>query len=205
MITKLLVHPDQEIQISEVDKLLTALDLTRFHPDVLWVEGDRLGVEQAKQVREHFLLKPHSAKGKVVVVVGADNFTSDAQNSLLKTLEEPPGEAQLILTASSEGALLPTVISRCETVYISSKADKKVDYDRAERFLNLDLEGRFVMIDDTEDKDLLLEELLRYYGDTLGDKPTQVENAKLVLRALEWQKSNVSVRAILEYLSLSLM
>jgi len=49
-----------------------------------------LGVKDAKKVREHFHLKPYSAKGRVVVILQSDRLTLEAQNSLLKTLEEAP-------------------------------------------------------------------------------------------------------------------
>src|SRR5258708_37182718 len=102
MITKLLIHPEIDTRIQAVEDHLKALNLSNSHPDVLWMEDEKLGVEQAKQIRQFLSLKPYSAKSRVIVVLNTQNFTPDAQNSLLKTLEEPPTEATILLTADSD-------------------------------------------------------------------------------------------------------
>ncbi|MBI4601525.1 MAG: hypothetical protein HY721_06130 [Planctomycetes bacterium] len=58
----------------------------------------------------------------VAVLERADLMTEPAANALLKTLEEPPGSAALLLTAQSTGSLLPTIVSRCHRVYLPRAA-----------------------------------------------------------------------------------
>lgn len=75
-----------------------------------------------------FLLEPASrsaqlGNGKVFLVEEADTMNPQAQNALLKTLEEPHGKTLIILLASQPGALLPTIRSRCQPVYFAPIPD----------------------------------------------------------------------------------
>jgi DNA polymerase-3 subunit delta' len=90
--------------------------------DVLWVApGDRSKVgrillEQAQQIRSDVSRRPVIGKRKVVVISPADALTADAVNCLLKTLEEPPEYAILVLLASDTANVLPTILSRCQVL-----------------------------------------------------------------------------------------
>lgn len=93
--------------------------LNRAHPDpeVRRRKGLDLGVD----VLRHFLIDkvgftPTRGRAKVFVVREADRITTQAQNALLKTLEEPPGTTYLILLVSAIDRLLPTTLSRCQVV-----------------------------------------------------------------------------------------
>lgn len=97
------------------------------HPDVTLVrrrEGGSKGEPRAQilieQVREEIqdpiAYKPFEARYKVFVVVDADRMTEEAQNCLLKTLEEPPPHSLLVLIASRLEPFVDTVVSRCQIV-----------------------------------------------------------------------------------------
>jgi DNA polymerase-3 subunit delta' len=64
---------------------------------------------------------------KVVVIAGAERMTDEAANALLKTLEEPPAHVVLILTATDAGLLLPTIVSRCQVVALSTLSRVQVE------------------------------------------------------------------------------
>jgi len=64
-------------------------------------------------IREFLRTGPLSAKRKIVVIQQAERLNHRAANSLLKTIEEPPPFAKLILTSDAIGAVLPTILSRC--------------------------------------------------------------------------------------------
>jgi DNA polymerase-3 subunit delta' len=70
-------------------------------------------VDQIREVTRHAGSSPRQGKVRVFVIDPADRMNAEAQNALLKTLEEPPGRSVLILVASRPHALLPTVRSRC--------------------------------------------------------------------------------------------
>ncbi len=97
------------------------------HPDVAFVrllEGSRGGTRRSQividQVREEIQqpisYKPFEGKWKVFVVADAERMTEQAQNCLLKTLEEPPPRSVLVLLAERLEPFLPTVVSRCQVV-----------------------------------------------------------------------------------------
>lgn len=91
------------------------------HPDIFLVEpeGRSIKNDQIKAFQGEVHLKPYESRRKVFIIDRADTMTPQAQNSLLKVLEEPP-EASLILlvTANREG-LLPTVRSRCQRLHFN--------------------------------------------------------------------------------------
>ena len=105
----------------------------RNHPDVTWVVPDAeqlkrgwagrsdfdrtpsrdIRVEQIRQLQERLALRALEAPHKVVIVTPAHAMNGQAQNALLKTLEEPPRDTVMVLVSSQPDRLLPTVRSRC--------------------------------------------------------------------------------------------
>lgn len=209
MLTKLIISPSKEVQVKKVKEILTGLEVTNPHPDLLWIEPEeekKLGVKDAKTIQIHLSFKPYSAKGKVVVIIGADTFSLDAQNSILKTLEEPPSSASIILTASAEEGLLETIRSRCEIVKIQSENSKIQDTryrKEIEQLLKAPLEERFQIIEKTEDREGLFQALVEYTAKELPNNPKLLEFAKEVSEAEKWAKHQGNIRTILEYLMLS--
>lgn len=119
VIARLLISSSLEGRVGKIEQILADHELRRNHPDLLYFEaGEKLGIEQARKIKEHFSLKPYSSKGRAVVLEDASVMTTDAQNALLKTLEEPPEEAILLLGATSDAELLPTVLSRVEIIIL---------------------------------------------------------------------------------------
>ena len=96
------------------------------YPDVMVVEPevDEFGevkrgvlIEQIREVVERRApLRPYEGRVKVFVIRGADTMTPQAANAFLKTLEEPPAATLFVLTAADQARLLPTIVSRCQTV-----------------------------------------------------------------------------------------
>ncbi|MFW6035427.1 MAG: DNA polymerase III subunit delta' [Halothermotrichaceae bacterium] len=93
------------------------------HPDVRVVEieeGKAIKIEQIRSLQKDIAYKPYESKHKVYIIDQAEQMTPQAANSLLKTLEEPPEYVVLILLAEEIDKLLPTVISRCQQIYLNS-------------------------------------------------------------------------------------
>lgn len=206
MVAKIIISVSKDLREKYLNKALKENSLTQNHPDLLYFEdSEKLGVEQAKKIREHLSIKPHSAKVKAVILESAHNLTQDAQNSLLKTLEEPPNSALIVLGAGNESNLLPTVLSRCELIYLDAKIEQQMSNIKDEdikKLLDMSIQERFEYIEKLEDKEGLLKALSRFYSEELKKDPSQVKMAKKVLAAEEWANSNVNTRAILEYLML---
>ena len=88
------------------------------HPDLILVEPTEkeIQIAQIRDLNWKLSLKPYSVPFKVAILDQAHLMNSEAQNCLLKTLEEPKGKTVLILIAESPGLLLPTIVSRCENI-----------------------------------------------------------------------------------------
>lgn len=107
--------------------------LTQNNPDIIRVTHEKpntVGVEDIRnQINRDIGIKPYSCKYKIYIMNEAEKMTPQAQNALLKTLEEPPEYAIIILLTTNLNALLPTVISRCVTMSMKPVEDKLVkDY-----------------------------------------------------------------------------
>ncbi|PWH18547.1 MAG: hypothetical protein DDG60_00395 [Anaerolineae bacterium] len=79
-------------------------------------EGGTLKVEQVREVTKFLALKPYQSSFKIVLFLRFQEANASAQNALLKTLEEAPPYALLMLTADTAEQLLPTIVSRCEVM-----------------------------------------------------------------------------------------
>lgn len=88
------------------------------HPDLSIIEpdGKSIKIDQIRQMQSKIVIKPFDGQKKIILIDHADKMNDAAANSLLKTLEEPPAYAILILTASHTSALPPTLLSRCQLI-----------------------------------------------------------------------------------------
>jgi len=219
MIPLLLIGQDITKRRQEAEKILVSHGFYPGHPDLLWFEtGEKLGVEQTKEIREFLKLKPYQAKEHMVVLLSAEVLTPEAQNTLLKTLEEPPGEATIILGAGSEEQLLSTILSRCQIQRITREHQSTMisekDIEIVEKLLKSSIEERFKYVEKTDDKEKLLFLLIAYFRHKLLDRPLsddpiapsrwEVGYLKELVEAEKWVKQNVNARAILEYLMLKM-
>lgn len=107
----------------------------RTHPDFLLLspEGSTLKLEQAKELQAFLATPPNTAGHKVAVVESCHLLTVEAGNSLLKILEEPPGQSICILTADNPDNVLPTLVSRSQVYILSSLPDSILREALAER------------------------------------------------------------------------
>src|SRR5207302_9541257 len=107
---RLEVHPDFW---SDDRSEAISIDEIRFHPE--------RGAQAHDQSLQQFLsLKPFVAPTRVALLANVERMTEAAQNCVLKTLEEPPTNTVLVLTTAYPDHLLPTVLSRCQVVGMSS-------------------------------------------------------------------------------------
>ena len=92
--------------------------LAGSHPDVrtLRPEKKTLGVDEIRDLIDYLSLKPYEGGRHIAIIEQADKMTPPAQNALLKTLENPDGEAMFFVIADDAGGLLPTIRSRCQAV-----------------------------------------------------------------------------------------
>lgn len=86
------------------------------HPDVIYVTHEKAGItvdDIRDQVNQSVFVKPYSSDYKVYIIDEADKMNAAAQNALLKTIEEPPAYAVIILLSNNKESFLETIVSRC--------------------------------------------------------------------------------------------
>jgi len=88
------------------------------HPDVRILDspGQSLKIDEVRDLQRHLSLSPHEGRWRVAVLSDFERATVEAANALLKTLEEPPAQVALVLTATEAEVLLPTIVSRCQVL-----------------------------------------------------------------------------------------
>jgi DNA polymerase III subunit delta' len=88
------------------------------HPDlhILEPDGAFIKIDQVRELQKELSYRPFEAPKKACIINGADKLNLNSGNALLKTLEEPPGEALLILIAPERSAVLQTILSRCQAL-----------------------------------------------------------------------------------------
>ena len=90
----------------------------QYCPDLKIVEATKnsIKIEQIREIRKDIELKPFKNRKKVYIIDKAEKMTLEASNCLLKTIEEPPYYAIIILICSKIDPILPTIVSRCQIV-----------------------------------------------------------------------------------------
>lgn len=100
------------------------------HPDVIYVEHEKPNSIGVKDIRDQVVntvdLMPYKGPWKIYIIDEAEKMTQAAQNTILKTIEEPPAYAVILLLASNRGAFLPTILSRCILLPMKPVPDQMV-------------------------------------------------------------------------------
>ncbi len=104
--------------------------LSGNQPDIIRLSHEKpntISVDDIRsQINNDVAIKPYSSLYKIYIVNEAEKMTQQAQNALLKTLEEPPGYAVILLLTANVNALLPTILSRCVVLNMKPVADSRV-------------------------------------------------------------------------------
>jgi len=97
-------------------------------PDLKIIEPIKssIKIEQIREMRKEIGLKPFKNKKKIYIIDKAEKMTLEASNCLLKTIEEPPYYAIIILICSKADPILPTIVSRCQIVNFGSVSSLKI-------------------------------------------------------------------------------
>lgn len=98
------------------------------HPDFTQIEpdGNSLKIEQIRELQRRIQEKPIISNKKIYIINDSDKMTKEAQNCLLKTLEEPPEFAIIILIGSNESLFLDTIKSRCIILHFDKIQNEKL-------------------------------------------------------------------------------
>ena len=99
------------------------------HPDIKSITHDKTSIsvnDIREQLNNDISIKPYSSEYKIYIIPDANKMTAQAQNALLKTIEEPPVYAIIILLTENCDSLLPTIRSRCVTLTMNPIEKDKI-------------------------------------------------------------------------------
>lgn len=109
------------------------------NPDFLFLQTgeNSIGIDEIRNLQNELSLKPFQEKLITVFIKEAQNLTTEAQNCLLKTLEEPNPASLIILTAPDTSWLSPTIVSRCQIIHLPLKSQIQVNENESQRIVEL--------------------------------------------------------------------
>jgi DNA polymerase-3 subunit delta' len=103
---------------------------SKNHPDIIRVTHEKPNTISVDDIREQVnsdvAIKPYSGSYKIYLIPEAEKMSQQAQNAILKTLEEPPAYAVFILMTTNVNAFLPTIVSRCVVLNMKPVSDVQV-------------------------------------------------------------------------------
>ena len=187
--------------------------LSKNHPDCIYVTHEKpgsIGVEDIrKQVNGTVGIRPYSSEYKVYIIDEAEKMTGQAQNALLKTIEDPPGYAVILLLATSQEAFLPTILSRCVKLSLKPLKDsvikeyllgrmevKEQEADVYAAFARGKL-GKAISLASSEDFKLLYSELLY-----LLKQIKQMDIGEMLNYIRRLREENIDLNECLEFMQL---
>ena len=162
-------------------------------------DGKTLKIEQIRNLQARIVEKPITSRRKVYVIDDADLISEESQNSLLKTLEEPPEYAVIILIVSNESRILPTIKSRCVIIKfqpLTSKEIKQVKPELSDDLIQL-LEGSLLNAENIEQKKEQYAQLSNLVNVLENKQLVEVFNSADLL-----YKGKDDIITLLEYLNL---
>ena len=102
----------------------------RNHPDIKWITHEKPNTISVEEVRDQLVndmaIKPYSGKYKIYIIDEGEKMTPAAQNTLLKTIEEPPAYGIVIILTSNKEMLLQTILSRCVSLNLRPLKDEEM-------------------------------------------------------------------------------
>jgi DNA polymerase III subunit delta' len=116
--------------------------------EIIEPDGNSIKIEQIRELIKKVYEKPIVSNKKVYIINDSNLMTKEAQNSLLKTLEEPPEYVSIILIASNENLFLPTIKSRCTKIMFKKLTDNELKTILERKYNKLNIQELVLKIAD---------------------------------------------------------
>lgn len=206
----LLVSSDSKILDQQIIFFIQNLDISK-HQVIRIAATDKkngeIGIQLVRELRRQLSLKTTEGY-RLVIIEQAEKLTTEAANSFLKTLEEPPEKTIIILTASSQN-LLPTIVSRCQLYIFPVKSEYKlISQSEIGDLTKMSIKEKFALaekISKETDINLYLQDLSVYYSKLLIKSHKYSSILKRLETAKKHFSAGVNPRIILENIFLNLV
>jgi DNA polymerase III delta prime subunit len=126
---------DKKKRIAYAQEMCRERKIGKFDISVIEKETSKqtsqsIGIEDIKRIQRALFFKPIKSQTKAVIIEDAHLLTPEAQNALLKVLEEPPLHTIIILAADTTESLLPTILSRCQIIALETEQTELSENER---------------------------------------------------------------------------
>lgn len=207
MLCPIFISSDLVTRRTQIEKCLAALKVKSPSADLWTIDANtKLPVEKISQISKFLSVKPIKNPLRIVVLEALELLSSDAQNALLKTIEEPPKHSLVILGIDSTAHTLETILSRCEIHQLqfqvippSTELLKQIA-----QLAEQSIEQRFAVVEKIDKKLEFLNALEFYYHQKLAQDLRIKDFLQEVIHAQKLMERNVNPRAILESLMLKM-
>ena len=199
----------KKLLAKEMAKKILSFD-GESHPDFMCIEPEEnsIKIAQIRILQKKIQEKPIIADKKVYIIDNADTMTVEAQNCLLKTLEEPPEFAIIILIGSQESAFLTTIKSRCMIVKFGPiQEDKIIQFMKDNYAIEGISQNQLEMFQGSIGKAILLKDKQEQYGkiEDMIENLNQKDLIEIVTLAEPLYKAKEEIFEILEYMNILLL
>lgn len=182
--------------------------------DLEIAEFEGLGIEDIRKIQEKIFLKPFRGEKKSLIIVISGNATTEAQNAMLKLLEEPPKSSLIFIVINNYLSLLPTILSRAKVIELTEEI--KTTGESLSEFLEMQKDGNALYLAEKIAKDksaiLWLEDLILSLREKMIENLDNKNEANRIRRHIhkielghyDLKNTNANPRLILENLFLEL-
>ncbi len=185
----------------------------KANPDFLMIENESFSIDNARDFGKWAIGKPLLGESKVSLIV-TKSITHEAQNALLKILEEPSLGTYIFIKLESQGGLLPTFLSRVRILSVEDEdfenniSNENENKNNADKFLRADIRGKFSLIQslskkvDKTDMKELIKDLEKISYENYTKDISKAKAMKNMLKAKIFATSRgSSPKILLEWLS----
>ncbi|MFA5828228.1 MAG: hypothetical protein WC841_02620 [Candidatus Shapirobacteria bacterium] len=205
----IIVSSDPTLLSKKLNELCKKLNnkISANNPDIFTIGPlSGWGIDTVRAINSFLSKKPFQHLNKIVLIRDAQNLQTEAQNALLKNLEEPGADNFIILTTNNSASLLPTIISRCEVIKIRSFSLSAppqalvITGFPATDFLTSDQIAQH-----KEDVLSYLEGQISLFQKKLIKNPSKETGLQIkkIIKAIQMIKSNVDPKSALDYIMLA--
>lgn len=188
--------------LGEVDIVSLQRTFKVSHEDTLCISED-YSIENMRKLIHFVNLKPLNSGKRLIVILKAENLNIWAANTLLKTLEEPPDYAEIVLTTRKLKDIIPTIISRCQIIRTNILINKDIPegYLSPDDLSKMTVAEKFkwasVAAESSDVEQIITLWQLEYREKMLNGKDV-LNVLKFLSRAKGLLKTNISVKLLLE-------
>ena len=204
----IIISSDPNLISEEINRLCQKLEniISLNNPDIFNIGVlSGWGIDTIRAINSFLSKKPISHQNKIVLIQDAQNLLTEAQNALLKNLEEPGVNNYIILTADNSSSLLPTIISRCKIIKIKSSPSVPKDLLKITGNIFSDLSASEKIAQNKNDVLPFLQGQLALFQKKLSKDPSKKNSRQIqkIIKAISMIKSNVDPKSALDYVILT--